>query len=100
MGLKFIINTILTSKGDVAGLVAGDLRRAFQRGTELSKAIYGVPFHQTPEIVIANSFPYDLDLWQVYKSLYQAVRIVSKGKEAKISVLPHAPDALPLKGRK
>jgi nickel-dependent lactate racemase len=79
VGLKFIINTILTPKGGVSALVAGDPPKAFVKGAEISKNIYGVPYSQNPEIVITNSYPCDLDFWQAHKSLYPAERIVSKG---------------------
>jgi hypothetical protein len=43
----------------------------FARGVEVAKAVYGVPYHETPDIVNANSCPCDIDFWQSHKSLYQ-----------------------------
>lgn len=78
VGLKFIINAVLTPEGKIADIVSGEPKEAFRKGAELSKKIYGVPFDHFSEIVIANSYPCDLDFWQAHKSLYPAERIVSK----------------------
>jgi lactate racemase len=79
VGLKFIVNTILTPEGGVAGIVVGDPRKAFLKGTGLSKTIFGVPYRQTADVVVANSYPCELDFWQAHKSLYPAEKVVSKG---------------------
>jgi len=60
----------------VVGIFIGEMRTAFARGVELAKGIYGVPYHETPDIVIANSCPCDIDFWQSHKSLYPAMRMV------------------------
>jgi nickel-dependent lactate racemase len=75
VGMKTILNVVLNSEGSVVGIFFGEMRTAFARGVELAKAVYGVPYHETPDIVIANSCPCDVDFWQSHKSLYPAMRM-------------------------
>ena len=79
VGMRTIFNVVMDSKGGVVGLFYGDMRAAFKAAIELAKDIYGVPFHETPDIVLANSYPCDLDFWQSHKSLYPAQRMVRPG---------------------
>jgi len=79
VGMRTIFNVVMDSQGGVVGLFYGDMRRAFNAAIELAKDIYGVPFHETPDIVLANSFPCDIDFWQSHKSLYPAQRMVRPG---------------------
>lgn len=79
IGMNTIFNVVMDSQGGVVGLFFGEKRAAFQSGIELAKEIYGVSFHETPDIVVANSYPCDLDFWQSHKSLYPAQRMVRPG---------------------
>ena len=76
VGMRTILNVVLNSEGSVVGIFFGEMLTAFAQGVELAKALYGVPYHETPDIVIANSCPCDVDFWQSHKSLYPAVRMV------------------------
>lgn len=79
VGMRTIFNVVMDSQGNVVGLFYGGMREAFNSAIELAKDIYGVPFHETPDIVLANSFPCDIDFWQSHKSLYPAQRMVRPG---------------------
>jgi len=79
VGMRTIFNVVMDSQGGVIGVFFGDMRSAFNCAIELTKQIYGVPFHETPDIVLANSCPCDLDFWQSHKSLYPAQRMVRPG---------------------
>lgn len=79
VGMRTIFNVVMDSQGGVVGLFYGDMRRAFNLAIELAKDIYGVDFHETPDIVLANSYPCDIDFWQSHKSLYPAQRMVRPG---------------------
>ena len=46
---------------------------------ELAKEIYGVEYHETPDVVVSNSHPCDLDFWQAHKSQYPAQIMVKPG---------------------
>jgi len=79
VGMRTIFNVVMDSQGGVVGVFYGEMRSAFNAAIELAKDIYGVPFHETPDIVVANSYPCDLDFWQSHKSLYPAQRMVRPG---------------------
>ncbi len=69
----------MNGTGGVAGLFFGAMRPAFRAGVKLARGIYGVEYQETPDIVVANSHPCDLDFWQSHKSLYPAQRMVKLG---------------------
>lgn len=79
VGMQTIFNVVMDSHGGVVGLFFGEKRQAFMQGVKLAKEIYGVEYHEVPDIVVANSFPCDLDFWQSHKALYPAQRMVCKG---------------------
>lgn len=79
VGMETIFNVVMDSHGGVVGLFFGEKRTAFKKGTQLAKKIYGVVYHEIPDIVLANSFPCDLDFWQSHKSLYPAQRMIRPG---------------------
>ncbi|MFW2368999.1 MAG: nickel-dependent lactate racemase [Desulforhopalus sp.] len=79
VGMNTIFNVVMDSQGGVVGLFFGEKRQAFKAGTRLARDIYGVPYRETPDIVVANSYPCDLDFWQSHKSLYPAQRMVRPG---------------------
>jgi nickel-dependent lactate racemase len=79
VGMKTIFNVVMDSQGSVVGIFFGEMRAAFRQGVALARDIYGVPYHETPDIVLANSYPCDLDFWQSHKSQYPAQRMVRPG---------------------
>lgn len=79
VGMHTIFNVVMDSQGRVVGVFFGDMRAVFKTGVEMAKDIYGVFYHETPDIVLANSYPCDLDFWQSHKSQYPAQRMVRVG---------------------
>jgi len=79
VGMGTIFNVVMDSQGGVVGVFFGDMRAAFRAGVDLAGKIYGVAYHETPDIVVANSYPCDLDFWQSHKSQYPAQRMVRPG---------------------
>jgi nickel-dependent lactate racemase len=78
-GMKTIFNVVMNSEGEVIDLFYGEMKAAFKKAVELSRQIYGVPYHQTPDIVVTNAYPCELDFWQSHKSQYPAQRMVKPG---------------------
>ena len=79
VGMNTIFNVVMDTNGKVAGFFFGEMQAAFRDGVQLARKIYGVPYHETPDIVLANSCPCDLDFWQSHKSQYPAQRMVKPG---------------------
>lgn len=92
VGMRTILNVVMDSEGRTVGVFYGEMRGCFAAGIELAKKIYGVTYRETPDIVVANSYPCDLDFWQSHKSLYPAQRMVRPG--GTIIVCTPAPEGI------
>ncbi len=79
VGLSAIFNVVLTPEGRPAGVFFGHFQKAFAAAVELATKIYGVKYSLTPDIVLSNSHPCDLDFWQAHKSQYPAQIMVKPG---------------------
>jgi len=70
VGLKFIINTICDGSGKVFKCVCGEPVKTFEEGCKSALDIYGVPLTAKGDIVIVDSFPADIELWQAAKGIF------------------------------
>ncbi|MGB8226758.1 MAG: nickel-dependent lactate racemase [Sedimentisphaerales bacterium] len=77
-GLKFIVNEIPKQDGTIAKAFAGDPIEAHRGACRFAAQIYCVKVKQA-DIVIADSYPADIDLWQSIKAMYSAHFAVKKG---------------------
>ena len=78
-GLRFIINVVMDGQHRVSHIVAGDVKAAHREGAKFSRSIFGVAQECPADIVIAESFPADYDLWQAAKGIYAAEHSVREG---------------------
>lgn len=78
-GLRFIVNAVCDPAGRLTGMVAGDFIQAHLKGCELAREVFGVRVPEQADIVIADSFPKDIELWQAAKALYAADLMVKPG---------------------
>jgi nickel-dependent lactate racemase len=77
--LKWIINTIQDGSGKLIEVVAGNPIQAYRTGAKRSFEIYQSILPQEADIVIADSHPYDSDLWVAAKGIYAAELAVKQG---------------------
>ncbi|AZR71968.1 hypothetical protein BBF96_00240 [Anoxybacter fermentans] len=77
MGLNFIINVVQDLKGKVVGVFAGDFIAAHRAGCALAKEVYGVRIPKA-DIVITDSYPADIELWQAAKGIYSSELVVKE----------------------
>lgn len=78
-GLSFIINTVPNPEGKICHIVAGDYIKAFEKGCEYSKSLYGAQFLRKSDITITDAFPYDDNLWQASRALFSAELMTNPG---------------------
>ncbi|WP_094550818.1 nickel-dependent lactate racemase [Petroclostridium xylanilyticum] len=78
MGLDFIINVVQDLKENVVDIFAGDLAAAHRAGCDLAKEVYGVKIPKA-DIVITDSYPADIELWQAAKGIYSSELVVKDG---------------------
>jgi nickel-dependent lactate racemase len=79
VGLDFIVNTILNEEMDIVKVVSGDLVKAHREGVTIAKKVYGARVQAKAKIVVCDSYPCDVDLWQAVKAIYAAELVVKKG---------------------
>jgi hypothetical protein len=65
LGLDFIANVILDHGRRIAGLFAGDRVLAHRAGVAVASAKFAVTPATDAQIVIANTYPFDTNLWFV-----------------------------------
>jgi len=74
-----IFNVVLSEDGRLLKGFFGDIEMAFREGVKLSREIYGVPAAERTDIVVASSYPCDLEFWQAHKSLYACEAVTKEG---------------------
>ena len=78
-GLKFIVNTIHDGKGKIRRCVCGDPVEAFRSGCRTAIGIYGAQLPARADIVLADSYPGDVELWQAGKAIFAAELALKPG---------------------
>ena len=79
VGLDFIFNVVMDGWGCLYKCVAGDFLKAHRQGIRYAKEVYGVAVSKTYPLVIANSYPAQIDLWQSTKGIASGEMITSDG---------------------
>jgi nickel-dependent lactate racemase len=79
VGLRAVFNVVLDGNGRLVRAFYGDPGLAFRAGVDLARQVYGVATPSQAHIVVAGSFPCDIEFWQAHKSLYPADLSVRQG---------------------
>jgi nickel-dependent lactate racemase len=79
--VDFVLNVVMNSKLEIVKAFAGDLEQVFSEGVKLVDDMYRVQVNQRAEIVIVSpgGDPADVNLFQAYKSVDNALEVVKKG---------------------
>lgn len=77
-GLRFIVNVVLDSDGRPRAYFCGDPRLAFREGCQESLRLCSVEI-EPADIVVADSWPFDIELWQACKAVSVAELVVRPG---------------------
>jgi len=78
-GLKWIINTIQDGAGRLVEAVAGAPIPTYRKGAARSLQVYRAELPQDADIVVADSHPYDSELWLASKGIYASELAVKQG---------------------
>ena len=78
-GLHFIVNTVLDAEHNVIEVFAGDPVAAHRKGVEFARGIWSAPVPDLADIVIASSYPADIDFWQAQKTLHFMECAIKRG---------------------
>lgn len=92
VGLKFIVNVVQDSEGKIAGVFAGEPVIAHRAGCAFSESIYGVKIPRKADIVIAEAYPTESELWVATKALQAADIVVQP--QGVIILLAECPEGI------
>ena len=74
IGLDMIVNCVLTSRRQIAGLFVGDMVEAHREGARFAQRTYGTAIphrlRQEAELLVCNAYPLDADPIQGSKALW------------------------------
>jgi nickel-dependent lactate racemase len=79
--VDFILNVVTNSKGEIVKAFAGDLEQAFLEATKLVDDMDRVTVDRRADIVVVSpgGYPADINLYQAYKALDNALEVVKRG---------------------
>jgi nickel-dependent lactate racemase len=79
--VDFILNVVANSKGEIVKAFAGDLEQAFLEAIKLVDAMYRVTVDRRADVVVVSpgGYPADMNLFQAYKALDNALEAVKRG---------------------
>ena len=77
----FIVNVVENKKGEIVKAFAGDLEQAFMEAVKLVDEMYRVTVERRADIIVvsAGGHPADMNLYQAYKALDNALDSVKRG---------------------
>jgi len=79
VGLDFTLNLVLTGEGKAFKTTAGHCVQSHRRAVDSALQVLGSPFAERCEIVIVDSHPANLDLWQATKALMAGDLVAADG---------------------
>ncbi len=79
--VDFIVNIVENKKGEIVKAFAGDLEAAFMEAVKLVDEMYRITVDRRADIIVvsAGGYPADLNLYQAYKAVDNALDAVKRG---------------------
>lgn len=79
--VDFVLNVVMNSKREVVKAFAGDLEQVFSEGVKTVDEMYRVQVDRRADIVVVSpgGDPADVNLFQAYKSVDNALEVVKRG---------------------
>ncbi len=78
-GRYFMVNTVLTAEGGIAGVFCGDPVKAHRNGCRLAAKVYGAPVPEQYDVLLLGSHPMDIDFRQGTKCLGNSLAAAREG---------------------
>jgi nickel-dependent lactate racemase len=77
----FTLNVVMNSKHEIVKAYAGDVEQVFAEGVKLVDEMYRVAVDRRADIVVVSpgGHPADLNLYQAYKAVDNALEVVKRG---------------------
>src|SRR4030065_284317 len=79
--VDFSLNVVTNRKDEIVKAFAGDLEQAFNEAVKLVDELYRVTVDRRADIVVVSpgGYPADMNLYQAYKALDNALQVVKRG---------------------
>jgi len=79
VGLDFIVNTVQDVEGHLLGVYAGHTVEAHRVAAQHAAKVSTVEIPELADVVVADAYPADIDIWQAVKGFFPAAQAVKKG---------------------
>ena len=79
VGLDMIVNTVLNRKGKIIKVFTGNYIKAHREGVKLAEKIYCYTAPSKADIVVASSYPMDIDYWVAAKGIVSGYLALKAG---------------------
>lgn len=79
--VDFVLNVVVNGRGQVVRAFSGDLEQVFSEAVKVVDEMYRLSVDRRADIVVvsAGGFPADVNLFQAYKAVDSALRVVKRG---------------------
>jgi len=79
--VDFVLNVVINSKHEIVRAFAGELEQVFLEGVKLVDQMYRIQVERRADIVVvsAGGDPFDVNLFQAYKAVDNALEVVKRG---------------------
>jgi len=78
-GLSFVVNAVLDPAGRLLQVFAGDMVEAHRAASRRAALASTTTVPMLADIVVAEAWPADMDMWQAVKALFPAAQAVKPG---------------------
>ncbi len=77
--LRGLVEVVVDGRGRPTWIGAGGVKEVFTEAVDEARRVYEVETPRNFDLVIASSYPADIEFWQAHKSLYPAEMILRDG---------------------
>ena len=75
----FSINVVLNRHAEIVYIGAGQATQSHRLAIQESEKVWVVPIPGLPDIIVASSYPANVDFWQGSKGLYACEPVIKRG---------------------
>jgi len=79
IGVDFLVNAVVNSRREIAGLFAGDVEEMHAKAVEAARRVYRVQIPGGSDVALTNGYPLDTELGQAGKAWGVGYRAVKEG---------------------
>ncbi len=83
-GLDVIVNVVVNSRREIAGVFVGDMVKAHREGVKIARRVYKTEVPRDVDVFVTNAYPLDTEMFQIVKGLWMMRR---SSKEDVVTVL-------------